>query len=418
MKREVSRRSTLLVLMVLLGFLLVLIAAVVMNFVLPALGEWTPRNRDTWYETPLDRRIDAALGRAARFLGKHQSDDGRFVSGRYGALRGDPALTAMAGKALAFGGASPGETEAAERALLALDGTLADPATPMNYPVYTLSLAILLATKVPGDRSEALKERLLARLRTHQLAEPLGWGPADAAYGGFGYSRTPPHRPPAGSPPPPFDSDLSSTVFAVGALRTAGVPADDSAIVRALVFVRRCQNFPPDGTPEDPAFDDGGFFFTPTNDIQNKAGVAGADAAGRRRYRSYGSMTADGLRALVRCGLSPEHPRARAALRWLSDRFEPGRNPGVFDEARENERASSRYYWCWSFAHAMRLLGLTHLERGGDRFRWAEWMASTLLAEQEPDGSWTNPATQVMEDDPLVATSFAAGALGICRILL
>ena len=36
------------------------------------------------------------------------------------------------------------------------------------------------------------------------------------------------------------------------------------------------------------------------------------------RYHSYGSPTADGVRALVRCGLAHDHPRVLAARAWLA----------------------------------------------------------------------------------------------------
>ena len=50
--------------------------------------------------------------------------------------------------------------------------------------------------------------------------------------------------------------------------------------------------------------------------------------------------------------------------------------------------------------------------------RWAEALAETLLARQRADGSWSNPASEMREDDPVVATAFATAALGVCRIAL
>jgi hypothetical protein len=38
-----------------------------------------------------------------------------------------------------------------------------------------------------------------------------------------------------------------------------------------------------------------------------------------------------------------------------------------------------------------------------------------LLKRQRDDGSWSNPAVLVREDDPLVATSLAMRALADCR---
>ena len=38
-----------------------------------------------------------------------------------------------------------------------------------------------------------------------------------------------------------------------------------------------------------------------------------------------------------------------------------------------------------------------------------------LLGRQRSDGTWSNSVSSSKEDDPLVATSLAAGALGLCR---
>jgi len=44
-------------------------------------------------------------------------------------------------------------------------------------------------------------------------------------------------------------------------------------------------------------------------------------------------------------------------------------------------------------------------------------LADELLRRQEADGSWVNAAGEVREDDPLVATPLAVGALAGCRLL-
>jgi squalene-hopene/tetraprenyl-beta-curcumene cyclase len=345
----------------------------------------------------LDEEIDAALTRGLDFLGAQQAADGTWVSGTYGNLKDTRALTAMLAKVMLF-------SSHGERANAALDALAADPSdVGLAYPVYSASLAAI-ALSQPGSERPAARDAWVALLRRHQLSEELGWSATDLAYGGWGYSLTPPSKD-QGDGHTRFDADLSSTLFAVGALRLAGAPADDPAIVSARTFVERCQNF---GTGE-PDFDDGGFYFTPTNEGQNKAGVAGTDRAGRTRYHSYGALTADGLRALLRCGLAPDHERVVAARDWLSRHFDPASNPGVYDPAREIERDASYYYWCWSASHAFYTL-----QDGPPD--WSRALARELLARQQPDGSWRNRFTMVKEDDPLIATSFATAALSLCRL--
>jgi hypothetical protein len=184
------------------------------------------------------------------------------------------------------------------------------------------------------------------------------------------------------------------------------------------VFVTRCQNLAEAGEDDDPAFDDGGFFFTPTDPVRNKAGVAGTDRSGTVRYHSYGSATADGLRALLRCGLSPGDRRVAAARRWLERHFSATTNPGVFEPARADERDATYFYYAWSLAHAYRALGGRMQEGDARETAWAERLARELLRRQRRDGTWSNSFTASKEDDPLVATPLALGALGLCRMFV
>jgi squalene-hopene/tetraprenyl-beta-curcumene cyclase len=193
---------------------------------------------------------------------------------------------------------------------------------------------------------------------------------------------------------------------------------DDLALGKALVFVQRCQNYHETDDEPDPNFDDGGFFFTPTNDMQNKAGIAGTDSQGRLRYHSYGSATADGLRALLRCGLQPDDPRVVAARQWLERHFTTTSTPGVFEPMREQDRDAAYYYYCWSVSHAFRQLTITTFQQDGRTVNWAEDLAEELLSRQRKDGSWANHHSFVKEDDPLIATMLAAAALANCRQVL
>jgi squalene-hopene/tetraprenyl-beta-curcumene cyclase len=369
-------------------------------------------------------RIDAALSRAAAFLLAQQSPDGAFRSRTYGTLNDGPALTPFVLKALLFGPPAAGGREACEKAvaylcgLVRADGTVAAGPQGLGYPVYTAALCVLALTRVETHEATRARATWLAILRGHQLTEELGWQPQDAAYGGWGYSVDPPRRSALSLRGGAYDSDLSSTLFALGALRAAGVAADDPAVRKALVFVERCQNFPHEGAALDESLDDGGFFFTPTNEVQNKAGVVGTDCVGRTRYRSYGSATADGLRALLACGLGAGNPRVVAARKWLEDHFTVDTNPGRFADAREVERDASYFYYLWSLAHALRALGVTELETGGKRISWAKALAEELLARQRPDGTWKNELGGVKEDDPIIATGFAVAALGISRLVI
>jgi squalene-hopene/tetraprenyl-beta-curcumene cyclase len=262
-----------------------------------------------------------------------------------------------------------------------------------------------------SDRSRHphIERAWLARLRERQLNASLGWSRSDADFGGWGYSPAIPRKPAAGEMRGlGVESNLSATVFALGALRVSKVPSDEQLWQDALVFVDRCQNFADDPKQRDARFDDGGFVFKSSADGSlNKAGLAGVDRLGRERFHSYGSMTADGARALLACGRAQDHPRVLAARQWLIRHFDATRNPGTFQADREFIRDSSYYYWCWSIAHALTRLDVREI-------KWESALAEELIKRQRSDGSWKNDASAVKEDDPLVATPFAAAAMVIC----
>ncbi|MCH8259555.1 MAG: terpene cyclase/mutase family protein [Planctomycetes bacterium] len=378
------------------------------------------------YETAdLRARIDEANAAAVGFLLSKQSADGAWRSETYGALTDGITLTPPVMKTLMFGPPSDEALAAIQRAAEYLrswvndDGTIELQGRAPDFPVYSASLSVIALSRLPMEGFVGARDAWLSFLREHQLTEPLGWDRVDLAFGGWGYSVFPPHKPQGtAAERPPFDADLSSTLFAIGALRLAGVWVDDPSIENALVFVKRCQNYNEMGGPVDSQFDDGGFFFTPTNDLQNKAGSAGTDREGRLRYHSYGTATADGIRALLRCGLQPDDPRVEAARRWLEDHFSTTTVPGVFEPMREQDRDAAYYYYCWSVSHAFRQLTITTIRQNGRSVNWADDLAKELLRRQRDDGSWANHHSFVKEDDPLIGTTLAAAALANCRQIL
>lgn len=372
----------------------------------------------------LGGRIDQSLARAMHALIHAQSPDGAWRSPTYGVFRDGLALTSSVLKAVAFGPDVEGARSARQLGAAYLagrvrsDGSIDTGPFGLTYPVYTASAAVIVLGRIEVADGRRARDAWLGDLRRRQLTEDLGWDASDPAYGGWGYAVEPPTKHDTDSARS-IDADLSSTLFAVGALRSVGIDPSDPSIRKALVFIQRCQNLPADGREPDPAFDDdGGFFFSPTDPVRNKAGVAGEDRSGRARYHSYGSTTADGLRALLRCGLSPDHPRVVAARDWLEQHFSASTNPGVFEPIREDERDATYYYYVWSVAHAFRALDLRKLHASGHEVDWAAALSEELLGRQRSDGTWANRFTAAKEDDPLIATSFAAAALGISRAMM
>jgi squalene-hopene/tetraprenyl-beta-curcumene cyclase len=372
-------------------------------------------------------QIDESLARAGGYLVARQSADGAWRSETYGFFRDGPSLTPYVLSALHYlPQAGPAAGESFDRGVGYLagfvdaQGTLGVGRRELVFPVYTSAMAsrvVVLADRSP--RHLAVQRAWLDYLRGRQLNESLGWQPTDPEYGGWGFSIDVPRKPPPGGWREPLaEANLSATVFALAALSSARVAADDPAWRQALAFVERCQNYSDEPSAGDAAFDDGGFFFMPGDPAQNKAGPAGRDRHGRLRFRSYGTMTADGLRCLLRCGLAPDHPRVAAARGWLERNFSADTNPGEFAGDRAVLRDATWYYWTWAAAHAFMALGSRQIDTPRGAVDWPAELSQSLLLRQRSDGAWVNPYTDAKEDDPLVATPWAAAALAICRSVI
>ena len=365
------------------------------------------RGADSRAREPTVADLDAAMARGAAFLAGRQQADGAIRSPTYAAFRDGYALTGLAALAL---GLSPGEP-AARAYPRAVDflATLADgdhlrmPAPA--YPTYATALAVLVLESPGNPRHRAVRDVLRTELRARQLGPDTGWRPDDASFGGWGYYPQVPRRPDGALTDDLLSANLSATLLAIGALALGGVPSDDPALVLARGFVARCQA------------DDGGFFFSPALADGNKAGAA-LDDAGVAHPRAYGSMTADGLRALIRTGVPVDDPRVQRAAAWLERHFDATRNPGAFPPVAEVRRASAYFYWTWTASHALRLLGRRTLATEAGPVDWPIALARELLRRQRADGSWKNPSGEMREDDPVVATAFALAALGNVRIVL
>ena len=122
-------------------------------------------------------------------------------------------------------------------------------------------------------------------------------------------------------------------------------------------------------------------------------------------------MTADGVRALLRLGAGADDPRVAGGAAYLGRGFDATRNPGEFLRIDEVRRGV-----------VLLLLGVDRRARARhvarDDPRWARALAAELLRRQRADGSWRNPASEMREDDPIIATSFAVAALALCRGVL
>jgi squalene-hopene/tetraprenyl-beta-curcumene cyclase len=189
--------------------------------------------------------------------------------------------------------------------------------------------------------------------------------PKGLDHGGVGYSG--PKRP-----------DLSNTHFLVEALLAAGVPKDDPAIKKALVYVSRTQNLK---SPKLTA--EGGL-------------------------RSEGGMTYAGLKSFLYAGVSKDDPRVKAAIAWVKAHYSVTENPG--------QGQSGLYYYYHTFAKAMDALGEEpFVDAKGAEHDWRQELFDELKRKQKADGSWKNDNPAFLEGVPQLATAFALLSLSYCK---
>jgi len=341
--------------------------------------------------------IDAVIARGAAFLKPRQGEDGGWSTDRH-----EPGITALVVTALLRSrGARAGEP-VITRGLAYLE-RFVDPkgglpgAAHANYSTSIALMAFQEANKdkAANGRYDATIKAGQDFLKGKQWDEAQGKGKDSDFYGGAGYG---------GKNSRP---DLSNTAFLMEALRDTGLPADDPALQKALVFVSRCQNLKGEFNDQPWAgkVDDGGFVYTAAN---GGSSVAGAEPETGGGLRSYASMTYAGLKSMIHAGLTPDDPRVKAAYGYIRKHYSLEENPGLGQ--------TGLYYYYQTFAKAMALVGKpTLVDSDGKAHDWRAELVEALAKRQDADGSWVNRSDRFMEGDPNLVTSYALLALAYAR---
>jgi squalene-hopene/tetraprenyl-beta-curcumene cyclase len=259
---------------------------------------------------------------------------------------------------------------------------------------YTTAIALMAFQEANKDgRYDAVIKGGQQFLRTMQWDESEGKDKDSDFYGGAGYG---------GKNSRP---DLSNTAFMIEALRDSGLPADDPAIQRALVFVSRCQNLKSEFNDQAWAgkVNDGGFIYTAANGGQSFAGKT--EDGG---LRSYAGMTYAGLKSMIYAGLNNDDPRVKAASEYITRHYTLDENPGLGQRGL--------YYYYQTFAKALALIGKpTLVDADGKGHEWRADLVAALAKRQNANGSWVNTADSFMEGDPNLVTSYGLLALSHAR---
>ncbi|TWT43562.1 hypothetical protein KOR42_44420 [Thalassoglobus neptunius] len=256
-----------------------------------------------------------------------------------------------------------------------------------NYETCVAIMALAEANSVAGDgRYDTALKNAGRFVRGLQVGVDDEISESDSHFGGVGYSGK--ERP-----------DLSNTAFFIEALKSLDTPPDDPAILRALVFVSRCQNL--DAQWNDTVFadkvKDGGFYYViPTETVDPSASERYTENGG---LRSYGSMSYAGFKSLVYAGLEKDDPRAKAVLEWISANYSLQENPG--------QGIAGLYYYFHTFGTALDASGLEVISTPDGEKDWRTDLVLHLGKSQRPDGSWVNENRQWFENDANLCTAFA-----------
>jgi squalene-hopene/tetraprenyl-beta-curcumene cyclase len=331
--------------------------------------------------------------KAADFLVKQQNADGGF-----GIFKDQPAssvgYTGLVVAALVESGTAPGgkDGELVRKAVDYIlkqrqpDGSICSPQAGVQS--YETSIAIMALVAVDKEKHK----EAIAKAKDYLIGIQDDGSKNKLSTGGIGYGsdRT--------------MSNMSTTHYALQALKDAGVPEDSEVWKRAVAFVSACQNNSETNAQEWAAVvNDGGFVYSPTESkVKDRP-----EAGGKKGWRSYASMTYAGYLSLVYAKVNKDDPRIKAALKWISDNYGLDDNPGLGMEGL--------YYYYNTFATAMAARGeATIKDKAGKEHKWAEELAAKLAGLQAEDGSWLNAKDRWHEGNKLICTAYSLRALSRC----
>lgn len=219
-------------------------------------------------------------------------------------------------------------------------------------------------------------------ITTTQIGESRGFAPVDSWYGGMGYGGD--ERP-----------DLSNLYVALDALRTTSYNPKDPVWQKALIFASRLQNRS-ESNDQRWAGNDGGFAYSPGMNPPEMGGGT----------KSYASVTAAGMYALLLIGVEKSDPRVQAAYKWLTTNYTLDSNFGTGTK-------NTLFYYYNAFSKVMHAYGeRVFVDSRGQRRNWRNELAEKLISLQETNGSWFNhDSAEWWEDKPELATAWAVMAL-------
>jgi len=342
--------------------------------------------------SPTAAEMRAVTEKAVAYLRSHQDPDGSWSK-----RLGGPGVTALVTAALIRSGY--GDDPMVAKALKYLEGSVKEDGGIYDRQLanYTTCVALMAFKEAnTNGKYDGIIKRAGEFLKGLQFDEKKGVQSSQVEYGGAGYDGR--SRP-----------DLSNTQFFVQALQSAGVPKDDPAFKRALVFISRCQNLPGEHneleyakktTPEDR----GGFIYTPVGGGKSNAGTTSEGG-----LRSAGIMTYAGLLSFLYAGVDRQDPRVLAAVDWIKRHYTLDENPG--------QGQVGLYYYYHTMGKALAALeeGDTLTDSKGAKHNWKRDLFEAIKKRQTSEGSWSNVSDRFYEGDGNLCAAYCLLALSYCR---
>jgi squalene-hopene/tetraprenyl-beta-curcumene cyclase len=345
---------------------------------------------------PDPRQWESTVDKALDYLKKNQATDGSWSEKK------SPGITGVVLTGVLLTGRLSPQDDMAVKGLKYIETLInsnaghiagADPKVQLQNYVTCVNL---MAMKASGsDKYKTVISDAAEFLKKLQWDEGEGKTEKDNFYGGAGYDSK--SRP-----------DLSNTQFFLDALKAAGIPPDDPAYKKALMFVSRSQNLKSEFNDQPWAgkINDGSFIYTPAGGGETKA----ENDAGM--LLGYGSMTYAGIKSMIYCGVSKDDIRMKKALEWIKKNYTVDYNPGMPKQISQR----GLYYYYHTMAKCLDVMGVDELEDAdGMKHDWRADITAALAKRQQADGGWINETDRWMEGDPNLVTGYALMALSHCK---
>jgi squalene-hopene/tetraprenyl-beta-curcumene cyclase len=350
---------------------------------------------------PESKAYDQVVAKAVQYLKTTQEKGGGWSTMK------SPGVSGIVLTALFKSGKVTASDPVAEKALAYIE-SLVNPEkkhiagkgdTKVQLQNYVTSVNVMaLVAAGQADKYKAVIGDAVEFLKKLQWDDGEGKTEADAFFGGAGYDSK--SRP-----------DLSNTQFFLDALKAAGVPPDDPAYKKALVFVSRCQNLKDEWNDQPWAekINDGSFIYTAATGGVTKVVDAPLEDGS---LPGYASMTYAGIKSMIYCGLTKDDRRVKKAWEWIQAHYSVDKNAGM----PEKRAHWGLFYYYHTMAKTLDTLGVDYVvDAKGGKHDWRKDITEALARRQNADGSFQNDAANWMEADQDLVTGYALMTLSYCR---